>query len=77
MFCDWLFDHASFLSKIMKIESQIFQQSYLNEIVNSFEVEEVVVRHVDADTEVESGVTAIDYFVIPELDKVGVLGIAH
>jgi len=51
--------------------------SYLNEIVNSFEVEEVVVRHVDADAEVESGVTAIDYFVISELDKVGVLGIAN
>jgi hypothetical protein len=61
----------------MKSEAQTFLQSNLNEIVNSFEVEEVVVRNVDADAEVESGVTAIDYFVIPELDKVGVLCIAH
>ena len=45
--------------------------------MNSFEVEEVVVRHVYADAKVESGVAAIDDFVIPELDKVGVLGIAN
>jgi len=44
--------------------------------VDSFEVEEIVVRHVDADAEVESCVTAVDDLVVAELNEVGVLRIA-
>ena len=40
------------------------------------QVEEVVVCHVYADAEVESGVAAVDDLVVAELDEVGVLGIA-
>jgi hypothetical protein len=52
------------------------QISNLDEVVNGLQVEEVVVGHVDADAEVEAGVAAIDDFVVPELDEVGVLRVA-
>ena len=50
---------------------------HLYEIVNGLEVEEVVVRDVDADAEVEAGVTSIDDFVVPKLNEVCVLGITN
>jgi len=37
------------------------------EVVNGFEVCQVVVGDVYADTEVEAGVTAVDYFEVSEL----------
>ena len=49
----------------------------LDKVVNGFEVEEVVVRDVDADAEVEAGVTSIDDFVVPKLNEVCVLGITN
>ena len=44
--------------------------------MDGLEIEEVVVRDVDADAEVEAGVAAVDDLVVAELDEVGVLGIA-
>ena len=49
---------------------------YLDEIVDSFEVEEIVVWHVDADAEVEPGVAAVDDLIVPELNEIGVFRIA-
>ena len=49
--------------------------THLYEIVDGFQVEEVVVRHVDAYAEVESGVPSVDDFEVAELDEVCVFGV--
>ena len=49
----------------------------LDEVVNGFEVEEVVVGDVDANAEVEARVASVDDLVVAELHEVGVLGIAN
>ncbi len=51
--------------------------SYLDEVVNGFQVEQVVVGHVDADAEVESRVASVNDLVVAELHEVRVLGVAH
>lgn len=48
----------------------------LDEQVDRLEAQELVRRDVDAEDEEESGVAAVDDLVRPELDKVGVLGVA-
>ena len=54
-----------------------FRKNDLDEVVNGFEVEEVVVGDVDANAEVEAGVASVDDLVVAELHEVGVLGIAN
>ena len=50
---------------------------YLDKIVNGLQVEEVVVRYVDADAKVETGVAPVDDLVVAKLHKIGVLGVSH
>lgn len=54
-----------------------FRKNDLDEVVNGFEVEEVVVGDVDANAEVEARVASVDDLVVAELHEVGVLGIAN
>jgi len=49
----------------------------LDEVVNGFEVEEVVIGDVHADAEVETSVSPVDDFEIPKLHKVCMFGITH
>jgi len=49
----------------------------LHEIVNGFEVEQVVVRDVNTDAEVQASVSPVYYFEIPEFYKVGMFGISN
>lgn len=49
----------------------------LDEQVDGLEPEQLVGREVHAQDEEESGVAAVDEFVVAELDEVGVLGVAR
>ena len=64
----------------LQLEASIAQTSgkaltHLYEIVDGFQVEEVVVWDVDAYAEVESGVPSVDDFEVAELDEVCVFGV--
>ena len=45
--------------------------------MNGFQVVKVVIRDVNTNAEVESGVTTIDNFEVAELDEVGVFGVSN
>ena len=45
--------------------------------MDGLEIEEVVVRDVDADAEVEARVAAVDDLVVAELHEVGVLRVSN
>jgi len=55
---------------------EVFVQ-HLDKVVDGFEVEEVVVGHVDADAKVEAGVTPVNDLEVAKLHKVGMLRIAN
>ena len=49
----------------------------LDKVVNSFQVEQVVVGHVNANAEIETGIAPIYNLEIPKFDEICVLGIAN
>ena len=49
----------------------------LHEVVDGLQVDEVVVRDVHADAEVEPCVAAVHYLEVAELDEVGVFGVSY
>lgn len=65
-------EHQVELTDVLEILIQ-----HLYEVVNGFEIEEVVVRDVDADAEVETRVTSVNYLEVPKLDEIRVLGVTH
>lgn len=61
---------------LVKIENQIkltnimevFVQ-YLNEVMNSFQVAEIIVVHIDANTKVQASISTINNFEITKLEN--------
>jgi len=69
---------------LVKVEDQVqltdvvkvFVQ-HLHKVVDGLEVVKVIVTDVDTDAEVEASVPAINYFEVPEFDKICVLCISY
>ena len=49
----------------------------LDKIVNGFQIKQVVVRHINTNAEVETGIASVDYLEITKFDKIRVLGIPN
>ena len=65
-------EHKIQLTDIVKILVE-----NLDKVVNSFEVVEVIIIDINADAEVETGVSSVDNFKVSELHEVCVFGIPH
>ena len=55
---------------------KIFIENF-NEVMDRLQVEEIVVRHVHADAEVEASVAAVHNFEVSEFNKVCMFGISN
>ena len=49
----------------------------LNEVVDSFKVEEIIIANINTDAEVEASIASVDNLEVAELNKVGVFGISN
>jgi len=51
--------------------------SYLDKIVDSFQIEQIIVSNIHTNTEVETSVSTVNDFEVAKLNKVSVLGITN
>ena len=55
---------------------EVFVQN-LDEIMNRLQIKQVVVANIDANAEIQSGISSVNDLEIPKLDEICVLGIAN